>query len=250
MAKSGESAARSRAREMLLKAILRNPGESLLRAPLEVQRNKEFLLEAVEQNATVLEYCRELRNDKDFALRAVAVNGRSLWHLPQHLQQDAEVIVAAVAKHGAALGGRGDASSSDASSSSSDAAPGVTYAMKLLRSSRTAVQEIRDECDAEKEAQRVAFERKEDRMRAEIAALTAKMHLVKLDNTTDFIWDSVKHSEELCTHALHLETLRVNALQTKINDLARLAVDAGADEHTVFKIKSKPLRTTTVSGCC
>ena len=220
---------RSAARRMLLKAILKNPSETLARAPAEVRTNREFLLEAITENATVLEYVSsELRNDKDFAVAAVAVNGRSFFHLPEVRQDDPAVLVAAVAKHGAHLFDG-------------------EYYMRVMRSSRAAVAEIRDEVEAEQEAQRIAFARREDRLQAELAALQAKTALLELKKKkSSFLWDSVFHSEQLCTSALHLETLRVNALQTKLDDIAKLAIDAGADEDLVNNIKSKPLQTTTV----
>jgi len=247
--------ARSRAREMLLKAIVRNPSTALRSAPAEVQKNEAFLLEAIEQNATVTEYVsRNLRHDKNFALRAVAANARALWHLPQFLQQSAEIIVAAVAKHGADVHVSADEKSDDA--------PTISYYLRVLRSSRTAVQEIRDEVETEAEAERVAAARREDRLAAEVAALTAKTKALECSlakekkktsaaktssSSSKSLWDSVSHSEDLCANALHLETLRVNALQTKVADLARVAVAAGADASTVNAIKSKPLQATTVT---
>mmetsp|Transcript_41 Transcript_41/g.118 ORF Transcript_41/g.118 Transcript_41/m.118 type:complete len:264 (+) Transcript_41:143-934(+) len=244
---------KNRAREMLLKAIVRNASK-LRDAPAEVQTNEGFLLEAIEQNATVVEYVRkDLRNDRDFALRAVAANARALWHLPLHLQQCAEVIVAAVAKQGAAV------HTCDEDVKDGDAnAPTIAYYLRVLRSSRTAVQEIRDEIETEAEAERVAAARREDRLSAEVAALTAKNRCLETQlkkkknaasssSSKNNLWDSVSHSEDLCANALHLETLRVNALQTKVQKLADLAITAGADATTVNAVKSKPLQATTVS---
>mmetsp|Transcript_17875 Transcript_17875/g.26831 ORF Transcript_17875/g.26831 Transcript_17875/m.26831 type:complete len:243 (-) Transcript_17875:916-1644(-) len=230
------------AREIVKKLILQNP-RAFETAPREAQTNEEFVLELIEENATIMEYVnKDLRYNADFVLKAVARNPRAFWHAPMSLQQDEKIIVGAVAKYGA-----------DLRETSKDKAPTMSYYMRVLASSRTAIEELREEIEHDRENFAAQAKLREDALNAKIAELTTNVvgstkeeepsyKKFKTDNKGSLgAWESIEQNEGLCSQALHLECLRVNALQTKLDDLAQLAREAGVDQHRIAQITARPL---------
>lgn len=252
-----------------------------------------MILAAVEENAAILEFAADsLRLDKQFAVQAVARNGDALWHLPKKVQQQSEVIVAAVAKSGAVM--------------KQEIEPIMGYYMEVLASSRRAVSEIRREERAARKEQAFVAEKHQLLLEQELDTLTMELEESKAINADlmervaayeaaaavtessssddegaykaksvetppaskrarrsdlfetpwekhllDAIDTSAREDDVdasiLTSDALHLQCITTSALQAKVEELAALAIKAGADEDAVAKIKSRPLAVTTAN---
>jgi predicted methyltransferase len=78
--------------------------EAILGVPDELRRNKDFILAAVNQNGSVLQFAsEELRGDKDVVLAAVAQKGLTLRSASEQLRGDKDVVLVAVVQNGSAL---------------------------------------------------------------------------------------------------------------------------------------------------
>jgi hypothetical protein len=73
-------------------------------APKEWLQSKEFILEAVKKDGSLLEYASEnLREDRDVVLAAVTNNGNSLRYASENLREDRDVVLAAITDYGNSL---------------------------------------------------------------------------------------------------------------------------------------------------
>jgi len=103
-------------REVVVTALAAaGPGfvERLIEGPMglpqglwrDLKEDKDFVLEAVAQNGSVLKHASEtLKADKSVVLAAVAQNGRVLEHASEALKADKAVVLTAVTQDGGALG--------------------------------------------------------------------------------------------------------------------------------------------------
>ena len=88
--------------DVILEAIKQN-SESLQFAYNHL-KNKDFILKAVAVNGMALKFAHEdLKNNKDFILKAVAVNGMALKFAHEDLKKNKDFILKAVAVNGMAL---------------------------------------------------------------------------------------------------------------------------------------------------
>jgi len=269
----GEACAQSAARRNLLNSLVKNP--SALRYATEAVRgNRELVLEASAQNASIVEFASDsLRRDKSFAVEAVSRNGDVLWHLPKKMQQESSVLVAAIAKSQSfSLSQEVEPAMGyyvEILSASRRAVSEIRREERAARQEQAIVAEkhqqiLEREVDALE--QRVdELERRnadlEDRLAVYEAAAAVtdsssddddlpphKKHKPQDDPFTtswekdllDAI-DSERDPAYLATNAIHLQCLTTSHLQAKLDDLAALALQAGADKDQVDKIKSRAL---------
>ena len=89
-------------KEVVLKAVKQN-GEALSEASLDLIDDKEVVLAAVKQNGKALQHAPiYLRNDKDVVLASVTQNGKALRYA-FGMKKDRDVVLAAVKQNGKAL---------------------------------------------------------------------------------------------------------------------------------------------------
>ena len=70
----------------------------------ELRNDKEFVLKAVKQDGWTLYHAsKELKNDKEFVLEAVKQNGWALYYASKELRNDKEVVLEAVKQNGQAF---------------------------------------------------------------------------------------------------------------------------------------------------
>ena len=73
-------------------------------APKEWLDSKDFILEAMKKDESILEYVSEnLKNDKELILAAVSNNGGALQYASDKCKDDKELVLAALSKDGSAL---------------------------------------------------------------------------------------------------------------------------------------------------
>jgi hypothetical protein len=94
-------------RDFMLEAIRRSGGLAMMRATPALRRDKDFVLEALSSSSDV-ELLRgvygSLLYDRDFMLRAVAINGAALRHANVDFKADRDFVLQAVQLNGSALG--------------------------------------------------------------------------------------------------------------------------------------------------
>ncbi|KAJ8599547.1 hypothetical protein CTAYLR_007138 [Chrysophaeum taylorii] len=254
----------------IIKSLAKNPS-ALKYATNALRENREVVLAAATENPAVLEFAAEsLRRDSAFAVSCVAANGRALWHFPKKVQQVPEVIVAAIAKHGANV-------------AEPRLEPVMGYYTEVLMASRKAVADIRREEKAAREEQALVAEKHQRILEQEVDGLVLEVEELKalnaqllekcsvvsssedeeapvskktrIDEVSSWekgwekdILDAVEDKDDasfLATNALHLQCLNASALQAKIEELAALAIAAGADKDEVNKVKTRPLTCST-----
>ena len=90
-------------KEVVLEAV-KDKGEVLFWASVELRSDKEVALEAVKQNGYALQYASdELRNDKDVVIEAVKQHGYALQYASNELKNNKDVVIEAVKQDGWAL---------------------------------------------------------------------------------------------------------------------------------------------------
>lgn len=242
---------RSRAWNMMLKAITKNPS-ALEFARDEVRGNRELVLTAIGENAAVLEFASQtLRFDQSFVLEAVARNPLAIWHAPRKLQANEGVILAALARQGAEV------------KLDHTAYPVMDYYLKVMREARKAVASIRKEARAAREEQERLHDRHVSILEAELDALAQEVEDLTLKQATldeprskkpkedpfTLTWeqdllDAVDGKDDpslAATNALHFQCLTTSALQAKVDELAALALANGAPNDAVDKITTRPI---------
>ena len=87
-----------------LAAILDNPKEGINSAPIHFQKDKAFVMAAVEQNPLVWKFAqRNLKDDREFAAAVATKNGRVLQYMSASFKRDRGIVLAAVKEDGEAL---------------------------------------------------------------------------------------------------------------------------------------------------
>ena len=85
-------------------AAVKQYGDALRYASLELQSDREVVLAAVQQYGGALKYAsEELRADREVVVTAVRQYGDALWYASEALRADREVVLAAVQQDGLAL---------------------------------------------------------------------------------------------------------------------------------------------------
>ena len=252
-------------RDFVLAAV-RQSGMALAYASDALKAEKKVVLAAVQQQGMALQHAsdalkadpeimlavvRQLKAEKELALTEVQQDGTALQHVSDALKDDKEVVLAAVRQDdlGQALQYASDALQDDEEVlfvalstrksllDANDANAAIVAALRAELARRPDMVHVLDVDTGE-----TREEPAPKRQRTEVTTSGIKV-LVKNAEATNVLLAKVKDekrdAEEDAVDEKEYLSRTVNALQTKIDELAELAKATGADPRAISDIKER-----------
>ena len=218
--------------------MVRQDGFALLTASEELRADRDVVLAAVRRDGKALGYASEaLQSDRDVVLAAVQRDGEALEHASDTLRADRDIIAAAVAENPNAI-----AYASTELLLSLWYADGANDAIVAALRAELARHDTVEVLDVDTGETLEAPAPKRQRTDATSGIAVLAEHAEAAKSVLVRVKDEKREAEEETedAHGLSSDLARtVDALQTKIDELAELAKASGADPRAISDIKER-----------